>query len=339
MRLPMTDSKRSSFILSPIICILLFISMKCEELTPPEVAFSAERMTVLEGDTIHFTDETTNGPTSWSWSFGDGNTSTKQNPEHVYSAPGNYTVELTAINEDGSNSLEKPDFITIIKTGTFTDDRDGNSYRTVEIGNQVWMAENLKYLPSVNTPPEYSHINPTYYVYDNESTDINTAIIANEYMIYGVLYNWPAAMNGGESSESNPSGVQGVCPAGWHLPSDAEWQDLRDYLGGNEIAGGKLKEEGSFHWGYPNVGASNESGFTALPAGFYIAYTLHDPPYDGDPPEYALVGEQAAYWSTSEITDKSATLYALEDIEKGFYQKKLQNSKQWGISVRCIKDE
>lgn len=234
--------------------------------------------------------------------------------------------------------MERTDFITIVETGTLADDRDDNIYNTVEIGNQIWMAENLKYLPSVNAPPDYSFTDPMYYVYNYEGTDISEAIDTDEYLIYGVLYNWPAAMNGEQSSESNPSGVQGVCPAGWHLPSVAEWGDLREYLGGYEIAGGKLKEEGSFHWGYPNSGATNEAGFTALPGGYYVANTLHEPPYDGDPPGFILLGDGAAYWSTSEINTHSAGFFSLEDVEKDFRHSSLENSKQWGLSIRCIRD-
>jgi uncharacterized protein (TIGR02145 family) len=127
-------------------------------------------------------------------------------------------------------------------TGEFTDSRDGQVYKWVKIGNQVWMAENLNYET------------PNSWWYDNNSANGD---------IYGRLYTWAAAMNGESSSNSVPSGVQGVCPDGWHLPSDAEWTVLTDYLGGESVAGGKMKEAGTVHWNSPNTGATNSSGFTA----------------------------------------------------------------------------
>ena len=74
-------------------------------------------------------------------------------------------------------------------------------------------------------------------------------------------YTWAAAMNGAATSSSKPSYVQGVCPTGWHLPSDVEWAELETYLGGIDVAGGKMKEAGTTHWVSPNTGATNESGF------------------------------------------------------------------------------
>jgi uncharacterized protein (TIGR02145 family) len=148
------------------------------------------------------------------------------------------------------------------------DARDGNAYKTVKIGNQIWLAENLKYLPSVVGPGTGSETTPYYYVYGYDGTNVTDAKATSNYTTYGVLYNWPAAMAGSASSNANPSGVQGVCPAGWHLPSDAEWTELTDYLGGKSVAGGKLKETGTTHWASPNTGATNETGFTALPGGY-----------------------------------------------------------------------
>ena len=127
-------------------------------------------------------------------------------------------------------------------SGSFIDTRDGNVYNYVTIGNQVWMAENLKYLPSVVGSDTSSEITPFYYVYDYDGVNIEDAKATSNYTAYGVLYNWSAAMAGSASSVTNPSGVQGVCPIGWHLPSDAEWIVLTDYLGGENEAGGKLKE-------------------------------------------------------------------------------------------------
>ncbi len=130
---------------------------------------------------------------------------------------------------------------------TFTDARDGNVYKIIIIGNQVWMAENRKYLPSVFNSAPGSKTTPHYYVYGYNGRVVADAIATENYNIYGVLYNWLAAMIGSTSNATNPSGVQGVYPTGWYLPGDTEWAELIGYLGGTNAAGGKLKETGTTH--------------------------------------------------------------------------------------------
>jgi uncharacterized protein (TIGR02145 family) len=208
---------------------------------------------------------------------------------------------------------------------TFTDPRDRNVYKIVTIGNQVWMAENLKYLPSVIEPTTRSKTIPYYYVYGNINTGVTEAKKTEKYSTYGVLYNWPAAMNGEASSITNPSRIQGVCPTGWHLPSDAEWTELTDYLGGNTVAGGKLKETGTTHWLSPNEGATNEIGFTALPGG-----GLYN---DGQFDNY---GEVGLWWSSTEADVNSAyTRVMFDDLN---LVTKAASYKELGASVRCIRD-
>lgn len=117
---------------------------------------------------------------------------------------------------------------------SFTDARDGKIYKTVKIGTQPWMAENLAYKATSGC-----------WANKNEAGNVET---------YGYLYNWYAAKT--------------ACPSGWHLPSDAEWQILIDFSGGKGSAGGNLKETGTAHWEDPNQGAANLNGFTALPGGY-----------------------------------------------------------------------
>ena len=322
----------------PFIMGLLIIGA-CEEDDPlplplPVVIFFAERTFVWEGDTTRFNDRTLNEPTSWLWSFGDGNTSTDQEPEHVYNSAGTFTVELTATNESGASSLEKPDFITIIETGTLTDDRDGNSYKTVEIGNQVWMAENLKYLPSVAHPPDHSFTDPLCYVYNYMGTDVNTAIATKIYLTYGVLYNWPALMNGEQSSVKYPSGVQGVCPAGWHVPSKAEWVVLINHLGGEDVAGGKLKL-----WGHQEPGETNETGFTALPGGGVFAYYDEGGSTVFEEPDFYYLKNTGTYWTATEFDEKIAWYYHLNAANEEINLSNIENSKGDAFSVRCVQDE
>lgn len=153
-------------------------------------------------------------------------------------------------------------------SGSFTDSRDGKTYKTVCIGSQVWMAENLNYNASGSK------------CYQNDTNNCNT---------YGKLYNWNTAMDGSGSSSSNPSGVRGICPQGWHLPSSSEWNELIAFLGGTHVAGGKMKATNL--WLSPNTGATNSSGFTALPSGLYTA-NPNNP--------WAAKGVVTYFWSTTE---------------------------------------
>lgn len=208
---------------------------------------------------------------------------------------------------------------------TFTDIRDGNVYHIVNIGTQKWMGENLRYLPSVVGPATGSQTEPYYYVSGYDGTDVNEAKATANYTTYGVLYNWTAAMDSAGSSSANPSGVQGACPAGWHLPSFDEWVQLTDYLGDEYVAGGKLKEAGTTHWMSPNTGATNETGFTALPGGSRKITGI-----------FVEVTRYNYLWSATEwSSDKSwfrAMQFDLSSIYIGTYDKGI------GFSCRCVKD-
>ena len=210
---------------------------------------------------------------------------------------------------------------------TFTDTRDGNVYVTIEIGDQVWMAENLRYLPSVVGPGTGSKTTPYYYVHGYNGTDTAEAKATSDYSIFGVFYNWAAAMDGETSSTANPSGIQGICPAGWHLPSDAEWKELTDYLGGKNVAGGKMKQTGTAYWISPNIDATNESGFLALPAGYR---------WDGGG-VFDNKGTAGLWWTATEADDtdnakmRAVYNYSGEVSNYGFL-------KKLGYSVRCVKD-
>jgi uncharacterized protein (TIGR02145 family) len=210
---------------------------------------------------------------------------------------------------------------------TFTDTRDGNVYNWVQIGDQVWMVENLAYLPSVNQVADGSEdaAGSYYYVYGYDGTNVTDAKATANYTTYGVLYNWPAAMASSASSSANPSEVQGVCPTGWHLPSDAEWTELIDYLGGEDVAGGKLKEIGTTHWNSPNTGATNETGFTALPGGYrYTDGAFYDMETNG------------YWWSATEF---NAALARYREMD--FYSISVNRPtyfKELGVSVRCMRD-
>lgn len=206
-------------------------------------------------------------------------------------------------------------------TGIFTDTRDNRNYRYTTIGAQIWMAENLAYLPKVDTVTAGSEDLNTgkyYYVYnfapkqeDSEPSQVVAAKATTYYQTYGALYNWNASLD--------------ACPAGWHLPSDAEWTTLTDYLGGKSIAGGKLKEAGTTHWASPNTDATNESFFSALPAGYR---------WDGG--EFALISTQTLWWSSTENSSSTAWQYDLSNNSGSVNRTNF--SKYVGFSVRCVKD-
>ncbi|MFA5443354.1 MAG: FISUMP domain-containing protein [Bacteroidales bacterium] len=232
-------------------------------------------------------------------------------------------------------------------TGTnasyFVDSRDENEYDLVVIGGQVWMKENLAYLPSEVgvVGPETGSTSAAYcYVYGYDGTSVAAAKATSNYTTYGVLYNWTAAMNGAESSTTNPSGVQGVCPSGWHLPSDAEWKQLEMALGmSSEEAnntgdrgtteGGKMKETGTEHWESTTGTVTNESGFTALPGGFR----------DGDGGDWPADVEEVrhqSYWWSSTLYDSNACYRGL--FYTHTYVHRNNGTKAYGFYVRCLRD-
>ncbi len=192
-------------------------------------------------------------------------------------------------------------------------DYDGNIYKTVKIGNQWWMAENLKSKHYAN-----GNIINGAYSYNNDSKAIAT---------YGHLYTWDVATRD-VASNLTPSGVQGVCPVNWHIPSQDEWGILIDYLGGTTIAGGKMKELGTEHWNAPNGGATNESGFNALPSGYGFS--------PGN--SYMGLGSYAYYWSTTQF-DSTLFFYTGLDYLNPICGNDGNTTKGVLYSIRCIKDD
>ena len=196
----------------------------------------------------------------------------------------------------------------------FTDSRDGSIYETIQIGNQCWMKENLAYLPSVNDPDNGSQTSAYYYVHGYEGTNVADAKATTNYQTYGSLYNWSAAISACSSSD------------GWILPSDDDWTILTNYLGGTSVAGGTMKEAGTTHWNNPNAGATNSSGFLALPGGFrgYNGYFNH-------------LGFIGYWWSSTEYSSTNAWSRELYYGNESVYH--FQYGKELGISVRCVRDE
>lgn len=237
------------------------------------------------------------------------------------------TMLAGSCEEEGD---DEKDNANIQFVSEFTDSRDGTMYKAVKIGEQIWMAENLKYLPSIVGPATGSKDVPYYYVYGYDGNHIIEAKKTANYETYGVLYNWSAAMAGYEPSATNPSGVKGICPDGWHLPSLWEWEELTDYLG--DSAACKLKamgtiEAGTGLWYEPNTEATNVTGFTALPGG----YRTKDGRFTG-------YGKYGNFWScTHTFTVEDYGYYRLMIYDRIEAQRKA-NPIQIGQYVRCLKD-
>ena len=214
-------------------------------------------------------------------------------------------------------------------------DIDNNTYNTVQIGNQCWMKENLRtmrYANGTSIPLGTSTSTITSYRYNPNNN-------ANNVPTYGYLYNWPAVMHGASSSSSNPSGVQGICPNGWHVPSDAEWTQLTNFVSSqsqyqcgsssSNIAKALASTKG---WNSStnncavgnNSSTNNATGFSALPAGYYT-YGLYDD-----------FGYCANFWSATEYGNYDAYGRYL-DCDYAYVYRNF-SSKNFGFSVRCVRD-
>jgi uncharacterized protein (TIGR02145 family) len=199
----------------------------------------------------------------------------------------------------------------------FIDSRDGQTYNTVQIGTQCWMAENLNIgtmIPGSNEMTNNSIIEK--YCFENNTANCDT---------YGGLYQWNEMME-----YITTSGVQGICPANWHLPTDAEWTVLTTFLGGESIAGGKMKATGTLEagtglWWDPNTGATNESSFTALPGGYRFSYGL-----------FYNVHNYTYFWSSTEVDSNSAGGRYLGSFFAVVIT--FNPNKYYGLSSRCVQD-
>jgi uncharacterized protein (TIGR02145 family) len=281
----------------------------------PVADFAASKISLIKGESIQFTDKSAFDPICWFWTFGDGTTSTEQNPSKSYKTAGTYTVTLKATNNFGSNIKTLTNYLIvtepdcIIGTGNLT--YAGKTYKTVIINGKEWMAENLAYLPAVYPTSNGSETNPRYYVPGYERSDVAVAKNKAYYAIYGVLYNWPAAL--------------AACPPGWHLPSDEEWTALTTFLGGEDVAGGKLKETGTTHWNSPNSKATNETGFTALPGGDRSNYG-----------GFTITGDYGHWWSSTE--DSESNVWSRRLVSYRHNVEEYHANKNSGFSVRCVRD-
>lgn len=192
-------------------------------------------------------------------------------------------------------------------------DIDGNMYQTVTIGTQTWMAENLRVTKYRDGTQILIIIDNTAWERDTTGACCSYNNDPTETKTYGLLYNGYAILNS-----------RNLAPAGWHIPSDEEWQIFVDYLGGEKEAGGKLKEKTNAHW-YENVGATNASGFTALPSGYRDATGFFD-----------WLGLRTFLASNSEWRDKAVWYRDMQNLNP--FVKRAHFTGNAGLAVRCIKD-
>ncbi len=311
----------------PLILLFVFTLISCEKNTTPGV--STLSFTIVNLDSVDLTgeikDDSGSAITSMGfyWGTSPGPTE-KDNCSAIPGGTGFFTIRVGrlslnkqyyfrsfATNVNGSQTGKVlPIKIELAPIrGTMLDSRNGKTYATIKIRQQTWMAENLNFLPSVISPWMGSETLAYYYVYDYDDNLAYEAKMTPNYKTYGVLYNWTAALT--------------ACPQGWHLPTDAEWKILTDYLASS--GGALLKEAGTTHWANPNQGANNATGLTVLPGGYLRA----------DDNFYGL-STDAYFWSATEFDQSSVYDRYLYNNSDGVF--KFHTSKSSGLSIRCLLD-
>jgi uncharacterized protein (TIGR02145 family) len=328
-----------------MIFMILIVLSGCKN--PTEITIDTPKVTTADVSTITFTSAqcggivTSEGGASVTargvcWSTNQ-TPSVSDNKTTDSTGTGNFTSNITglipnstyfirayATNSEGTGYGSIKSFTTVATTMT---DIEGNVYQVVIIGNQIWMAENLKVtryrngdvIPNVTNNSEWGNLTTGAYCnYDNNTSHVAT---------YGRLYNWYTVDDS-----------RNIAPEGWHIPSDEEWKDLEMYLGMSQSEadtegargtdeGGKLKEAGTTHWVSPNTGATNESGFTALPHGHRT--------YHG---EFFYMGLNATFWTSDESNSNHAPWYRnLNNNFSGIYRG-TWGFKESGLSIRCLRD-
>jgi uncharacterized protein (TIGR02145 family) len=294
---------------------------------PPDADFTSSQTFIIKGGNVQFYDQSSNNPIYWYWRFGDGANSSEKNPSHTYNTVGTFTVVLTATNIYEKNIEIKVGYITVNAPTPIVTDIENNNYSTIQIGTQIWMAENLRTtkfndgsdIPLKTDDTEWTSLaTPGMCWYDNyPSLYKNT---------YGGLYNWYTVNNGN------------LCPGGWHVPSDDEFKVLEIYLGltqeeadgynyrGTDQGSQMKTSTGWYTNDYIDGNGTNTSGFSALPSG----------ERDGVDGRFLYDGLLTHFLCTNEYDSISCYMrdlyYAIGGIERLGY------NKTSGFSVRCIKD-
>ena len=243
--------------------------------------------------------------------------------------PLTFHAQNLSADNDGDGCVATSDLMTLLSqfgecyslfTCGYPISHEGYNYNTVQIGAQCWFSENCRYLPVVRPSSEGSTISPYYYVYGYEGIDVTTAKATANYETYGVLYNWPAVME------------PGICPSGWHIPTDLEWQIMEIALGMSaseaSSVGFRGTDQGSqmkstIGWNSSGGNGFNSSGFTGLPGGYR---------YSGG---FGSDGNYGNWWSASESGSYSWVRILLYDVDNVYRN---DNSRNVGFSARCVRD-
>jgi uncharacterized protein (TIGR02145 family) len=217
------------------------------------------------------------------------------------------------------NTIDSVNFLfSSLQFGSVAD-IEGNTYNTIQIGDQIWMAENLRVSKFRNNSniTEFADALQWSGIYDNKSQTAAWCYYQNDpatNKAYGKLYNWYAVVN-----------INGICPNGWHVPSDQEWTKLTDFLGGESVAAGKMKTVGTVYWNSPNQDATNSSGFSALPGGLRYYFSSFD-----------FISDFGTFWAaTQDDAGRSWARYLSYEFANVF---RTSSIKENAFSVRCVKD-
>lgn len=292
----------------------------------PLTGTTATTFTVDASECIDNEDATSVLEVRWDWENDgawDTNYSKTKTATHQYSTPGTYTIILEVKDTEGLTNTDLKDVtVNIQYSGTVTD-VEGNAYNTIQIGNQLWIADNFRTTKYRNGDAIRDTAGFTTWELFDEGAYLSYNNDDNLVSSYGRLYNWFAVND-----------KRGLAPDGWHIPSDNEWKELEEYLGmskeeidlvgsrDNNEVGIKLKSNSGWH---ENKNGTNESGFTALPSGFCGNYG----DFDGD-------GFDAIFWSSTLSDDGIPWRRGLGYLALGMAR--YTNGKNYGFSVRCIKD-
>jgi uncharacterized protein (TIGR02145 family) len=269
------------------------------------------------------------GSASSAESAGNGIIGVSQTGDTLYLANGNYfivpgislangngdgTTTGTTLHTCGAPNVHNPD----LTYGSMTD-QEGNLYKTIVIGTQEWMAENLNTSIYRNGDVITTNLDDATWQYTTSGAWVNYNNDASYACPYGKLYNWFTCLD-----------ARGLCPVGWHVPSDAEWTVLTDFLGGESVAGGKMKSTGTIEattglWVFPNSGATNSSGFSGAPGVYRDLIGGYD-----------VIGRSGFWWSSSEDDTDVAWYRYVSFVNGNAYRGNYY--KQDGYSVRCLRD-
>ena len=314
-------SSTSSFITGPIGSLDGF---------PPKSRFNVYPIAPVVGDQVEFRNRSLYEPETFLWNFGDGNTSEEENPSHAYDTPGIYTVSLTVSNELGENTKVKEEHVQVFESScpSVAMDIDGNTYDVVQMGASCWFKENLR-VTKFNNGDEIENIVPAndwiqttlpaYAYYLNDPTD------AEEY---GALYNGYVVLDD-----------RNVCPTGWHVPTESEWQELEMLIGmpevyldftsssrgGNQNIGGQLKTDDL--WVPFNLGAVDAYGFSVKPAGYRFFFIS----------DFTGRATLAKFFVKNDLSE-FPLLYTREFLYLSRAVPKNTGQVNQGTSIRCIMD-